>query len=233
MWLFGVIGRTKNRNQPIFRYTLDNQYISTVVAEVTNDTSYNELFAYFYNLNPSHHTLVVENVNEGASLFLDYYLVEPMPPDELAGSMGNLLAGGKPMSTSISEHPMLTRTTGLSVNAAIGSLIGAVIGGLMLAFLIAIVVFILWRRRGGSKPYYYQPAAAQEVLFDGVYQRPDLTAIFDNHFYRAETWNKRVYKGIDNLCSHPLPHFTLYRLRLAAKYSAIPADPDENRHVSK
>jgi len=169
MWLFGAIGGTEDWSQPVFRYTLDNRYISTVAAEIKNNTSYNELFAYFYNLDSSYHTLVVENVNEGASLFLDYYLVEPMPSDQLAKSTGNLQTGGKPMSTSISEQPILVNTTGLSRNAAAGSLVGAVMGGLLLAFLIAAVAFILWRRRGGSKPYYYKPAAVHEVLFEGMY----------------------------------------------------------------
>src|SRR5579872_2676411 len=63
MWLFGAIGRTEHWNQPVSRYTLDNQYVTTVTADVKNNTSYNELFAYFYDLDSSYHTLVVENVN--------------------------------------------------------------------------------------------------------------------------------------------------------------------------
>ena len=169
MWLFGAIGRTEDWSQPVFRYSLDNRYVSTIAAEIKNNTSYNELFAYFYNLDSSYHTLVMENVNEGATLFLDYYLVEPMSPDQLAKSTGNLQTGGKPMSTSISEQPIMVNTTGPSRNAAAGSLVGAVMGGLLLAFLIAAVAFILWRRRGGSKPYYYKPAVVHEVLFDGMY----------------------------------------------------------------
>ena len=187
MWLFGAIGRTEDWNQPVFHYTLDNRYVSTVSAEIKNDTSYNELFAYFYNLDLSFHTLLVENVNEGATLFLDYYLVEPMPPDELTKSMGNLQTGGEPMSTSISEDPIMISTAGLSKNAAVGSIAGAVIGGLMLAFLIAAVAFVIWRRRGGSKPYYYKPAAVHEVLFDGMHQWLDSTAILHDHLHRAET----------------------------------------------
>jgi hypothetical protein len=174
VWLFGAIGRTEDWNQPVFRCTLDNQHVSTVVAATKNDTSYNELFAYFYGLDSSYHTLSVENVNEGATLFLDYYLVEPMPPDELMQSTGNPRAGGTPSSTSVSEQPMLTNGSRFSRNAEIGSFLGAVIGGLLVAFLIAAVAFVLWRRRGGSKPYYYKPAAAHEVLFDGMYQWPDL-----------------------------------------------------------
>ena len=169
MWLFGAIGRTEDWSQPVFRYSLDNRYVSTIAAEIKNNTSYNELFAYFYNLDSSYHTLVMENVNEGATLFLDYYLVKPMSPDQLAKSTGNLQTGGKPMSTSISEQPIMVNTTGPSRNAAAGSLVGAVMGGLLLAFLIAALAFILWRRRGGSKPYYYKPAVVHEVLFDGMY----------------------------------------------------------------
>jgi hypothetical protein len=170
MWLFGAIGRTEDWNRPAFRYTLDNQYVSIVTAEITNNTSYNELFAYLYNLDLSFHTLLVENLNEGATLFLDYYLVEPMPPDELTISTGNLQTGGRPMSTSISQHPMMVDATGPSGSVTVGSLVGAVIGGLLLAFIIAAVAFIMWRRRGGSKPYYYKPAAAHEVLYDGMYK---------------------------------------------------------------
>lgn len=170
MWLFGAIGRTQDWNQPVSRYTLDNQYVSTITADVKNDTSYNELFAYFYNLDSSYHTLVVENVKKGATIFLDYYLVEPIPPDELLKSMGNLQTGGNPLSTSILEHPVLVNAATLSTNAAVGGFIGAVIGGGLLAFSIAIVAFLIWRRKGGSKPYYYKPAAVREVLFDGMYQ---------------------------------------------------------------
>jgi len=68
-----VLGR------PISRYTLDNKSVSIVNAGVKNETSYNELLAYFSDLDPSYHTLVVENLNDGATLFLDYYLVEPIP----------------------------------------------------------------------------------------------------------------------------------------------------------
>lgn len=172
IWLYGAIGRTEDWNRPVSSYTLDNRYISTVVADIKNDTSYNELFVYLYNLGPTNHTLVVENLNEGATFFLDYYLVEPIPQEGSTQSIGNLQTGGKPLNTSISEHPMFMEDAGLSVHAAIGSLIGAAIGGLLVAFLIAFVAFILWRRRGGSKPYYYQPAAAHEALSDGMYQRP-------------------------------------------------------------
>ena len=170
IWLFGAIGRTEDWNQPVSRYTLDNRYISTVTAEIKNDTSYNELLAYFYNLDSSYHTLVVENTNEGATLFLDYYLVEPIPPGKLTGSTGNLQTGGEPLSTSISEHPLLIKTAALSGGAAIASHVGAVIGGILLASSIAIVALIIWRRRGGSKPYYYKPAAVHEVLFEGMHQ---------------------------------------------------------------
>jgi len=127
----------------------------------------------------------VENVKEGATLFLDYYLVEPIPPDELTGLMGNLQTGGKPLSTSISENPMLVDTAGLSRKAAAGSFVGAAIGGIFLAFLIAAVAFIFWRRRGGSKPYYYKSAAVHEVLFDGMYQWPDPTAVIHDRSCRT------------------------------------------------
>jgi len=181
MWLFGAIGRTVDWNQPVSRYTLDNRYISTETADVKNETSYNELLAYFPNLDSSYHTLVVENINEGATLFLDYYLVEPMPTEELTKSSGNLQTGGVPVSTSISEHPVFIKNTNLSKNAAIGSLVGAVVGGILLAFIIAIVAFILWRRRGGSKPYYYRRAAVHEVLVDGTHRRSDLISIGHDH----------------------------------------------------
>jgi len=173
MWLFGAIGRTVDWNQPVSRYTLDNRYISTETAEVKNETSYNELLVYFPDLDSSYHTLVVENINEGATLFLDYYLVEPMPTEELTKSSGNLQTGGVPMSTSISERPIFIKNTNLSKNAAIGSLVGAVVGGILLAFIIAIVAFVIWRRRGGSKPYYYRRAAVHEVLVDGTHRRSD------------------------------------------------------------
>lgn len=170
MWLFGAIGSTQDWNQPVARYTLDNQYVSTITADVRNDTSYNELFAYFYNLDSSYHTLVVENLKKGATIFLDYYLVEPIPPDELVKSTGNLQTGGNPSSTSISRHPTLANAATLSTDAAIGSFMGAVIGGGLLTLSIAIVAFLVWRKKGGSKPYYYKPAAVHDVLFDGMYQ---------------------------------------------------------------
>ena len=127
------------------------------------------------------------NVKEGATLFLDYYLVEPIPPDELTGLMGNLQTGGKPLSTSISENPMLVNSAGLSRKAAAASFVGAVIVGIFLALLIVAVAFIIWRRRGGSKPYYYKSAAVHEVLFDGVYQWPDPSAIPHDRSCRTET----------------------------------------------
>lgn len=170
MWLFGAIGSTEDWGQPVSRYTLDNQYVSTITADVKNKSSYNELFAYFYNLDSSYHALVVENVKEGATLFLDYYLVEPIPPDELKKSMGNLQTGGKPLSTSISEHPVLANNASLSTKVAAVSLVGAVVVGILLALFVAAVAFVIWRRKGGSKPYYYKPAAVHEVLFDGMYQ---------------------------------------------------------------
>ena len=142
-----------------------------------------KLFAYFYNLGSSCHTLAVENVNEGTTLFSDYYLVEPIPPDELTKSMGNLWTGRMPLSTSISEDPILVKTGGFSRNAAAGSLVGAVISGLLLAFLIAIFALFLWRRRGDSKLYYYEPAAVHEVLFDGACRCPGFTAMLHDLFY--------------------------------------------------
>ena len=185
MWLFGAIGKTADWNQPVSRYTLDNQYVSTITAGVKNETSYNEMFVQFQNLSSSYHTLVVENVNEGATLFLDYYLVEPIPAG--ASSMGNSLTGGMPLSTSISRPPTLMgNTTNLPMEAAIGSLVGAVVGGILLALIFAIVAFIIWRRRGGSKPYYYRRAAVHEVLLEGKHRRPDLAAMGHNQFYRIE-----------------------------------------------
>jgi len=62
----------------------------------------------------------------------------------------------------------LVSNTGLSNTAAIGSLVAAVIGGILLALAISIIAFVAWRRRGGSKPYYYKSAAVHEVLFDGT-----------------------------------------------------------------
>jgi len=169
LWLYGAIGRTEEWNQPVSRYILDNRYVSTITAEVKNDTSYNELLVYFCDLDSSSHTLIVENTNEGATLFLDYYLVKPIPP-ESPRPTGTLQTGGKPFSTSITERPIyFGNNVNLSGNAAIGSLLGAVAGGILLALVIAVVAFIFWRRRGGSKPYYYQPAAAHDVLFDGTH----------------------------------------------------------------
>jgi len=189
MLLFGAIGRTADWNQPVSRYTLDNQYVSTDTAAFKTETSYDEPLVYLYNLDSSYHTLVVENIHEGATLFLDYYLVEPMTTDELTkSSTGNLQTGGMPVSTSISVVPMITKSTNLSKNAAIGSLVAAVMGGILVAFLIAIIVFMLWRRRGGSKPYYYRRAAVHEVLVDGKHRRPDPVTIDHDHLYRIEAW---------------------------------------------
>ena len=171
MWLFGAIGRTADWNQPVSRYTLDGRYVSTVTAQVKNETSYNEPLAYFYNLDASSHTLVVENVNEGATLFLDYYLVEPIPMDRLATSTGNLQTGGMPYTTSTPEAPASINGS-LSGGAMIGTLLGAVAGGVLLALMISITAFVIWRRRGGSKPYYYRRAAVHEVLLEGVHKPP-------------------------------------------------------------
>jgi hypothetical protein len=167
MWLFGAIGETQNWVQPVFRFILDDQYVSTMVAEFRNETVYNKLFGHFYNLDPSYHTLVVENINENATLFLDYYLIEPIPQDELPASAGNLLTGGEPVSTSISENPMLSMNS--SGGTAVGTIVGAVIGGILGTVLIAAVAFVLWRKRRSSKPYYYQSATVYEVLSGGVY----------------------------------------------------------------
>jgi len=232
MWLFGAIGRTVDWGQPASRYTLDNRYISTETAEVKNETSYNELLAYFPNLDSSYHTLVVENVNESATLFLDYYLVEPMPTEELTKSSGNLQTGGVPVSTSISERPIYIKNTNLSKNAAIGSLVGAVVGGILLAFIIAIVAFIIWRRRGGSKPYYYRRAAVHEVLVDGAQRHPDFVAIGPDCLYRVEAQQHRIGEGIGSFYNYPLPLFPFHRRRYTAKYTAN-SSPDEDRHVSK
>ena len=168
IWLFGAIGKTQDFNQPVSRYTLDNRSISTIVADVRNETSYNELFAYFYDLDSSYHTLFVENIDEGSTLFLDYYLVEPIPPNQLTKSTGNLQTGGEPLRTSISEQPMLTAGPGSSGNAPVGTIVGAVIGSVFAALLVGIVAFVLWRRKNRSKPYYYKSATVYEVLSDGI-----------------------------------------------------------------
>ena len=174
MWLFGAIGKTAEWNQPVSSYTLDNQYISTITAEPRNETSYNELFAYFYDLSPTYHTLVVGNTNEGATLFLDYYLVQPIPPEGPTKPTGNLQTGGMPFTTSILENPAFMKNVDLPMNAAIGSLIAAVVGGILLAFVVAGIAFMFWRRKGGSKPYYYRRAAVQDVLDDGAHSSASL-----------------------------------------------------------
>lgn len=186
MWLYGAIGKTADWNRPISRYTLDNQLFSTITAEVRNETSYNELFVYFFGLNPSYHTLVVENVNESATLFLDYYLVQPTPTDGLMKSMGNSLTGGIPLSTSILEVPIFAKNSNLPMNAAIGGLVGALVGGIFLALIVAMIAFIIWRRRGGSKPYYYRRAAVHEVLLEGRRQYPGLATMDNDHPCRVE-----------------------------------------------
>ena len=170
IWIFGAIGKTQDWDQPVSRYTLDGRYISSIVADVKNETSYNQLFAQFYNLDASYHTLLVENVNEDATLFLDYYLVEPMPPNELTKSTGDLQTGGEPLRTSISERPILTAASGPSGNIPVGSIVGAVIGGIFAVLLIAIVLFALWKRRRGTQPYYYKSAEVLDVLSDGMRQ---------------------------------------------------------------
>ena len=177
LWLFGAIGRTQDWNQPVSRYTLDNRYIATITADVRNETSYNEPFAYFGNLDLSYHTLVVENTKEGATLFLDYYLVDPIPPDELSKSMGNLQTGGMPLTTSISENPELISGSGLSGDAATGNLTGAVVGGILVALLLAVVAIILWGRRANAKRSHYRSAAVYEVLCDGTREFPALTVM--------------------------------------------------------
>ena len=169
IWLFGVIGNTQDWDQPVSRYTLDSRYISTIVADVKNETTYDQLFAYFYDLDSSYHTLVVENIEEGATLFLDYYLVEPIPPNELSKSTGNLQTGGEPFRTSISEQPMLTTVSSSSRNTPVGTIIGAVIGSVFATLTIAITVFVLWKRRRGAKPYYYKSATAYDVLSGGMH----------------------------------------------------------------
>ena len=62
----------------------------------------------------------------------------------------------------------------LPMNAAIGSLIAAVLGGILLAFVVAGIAFMFWRRKGGSKPYYYRRAAVQDVLDDGAHSSASL-----------------------------------------------------------
>ena len=186
MWLFGAIGKTADWNQPVSRYTLDKQYISVMTAGVKNETSYNELFAHFFNLDTSYHTLLVENLNGGATLFLDYYLVERVPPGESTKPTGNLQTGGIPVSTSILGLPTSIERTDPSGKVTTGSIVGAVIGGILLLILIAIAAFILWRKRGGSKQYHYRRAAVREVLFQGGHRPPDLTATSRDHFYRAD-----------------------------------------------
>ena len=186
MWLFGAIGSTEDCDQPISRYTLDNRYISTAAADIRNTTSYNELFAQFHDLDLSHHTLVVENINEGATLFLDYYLVEPVPPDALITPTGNLKTGGIPLRTSISEQPMLMKTKGLSGGIAVLSLVGAVVGGILLAFFVAVLVFFAWRKKGGSLPYYYHTTEAHELLIDGMHHIPDPTVVLHDRLYRVK-----------------------------------------------
>jgi hypothetical protein len=186
VWLFGAIGKTSDWNQPVSRYTLDKQFVSTMTAGVKNETLYNELFAHFFNLDTSYHTLVVENLNGGATLFLDYYLVERVPPGESTKPTGNLQTGGIPISTSILGLPTSIGSTGPSGKVATGSIVGAVIGGILLVILIAIAAFILWRKRGGSKQYYYRRAAVHEVLFQGGHRRSDLIATSRDRFYRAD-----------------------------------------------
>lgn len=168
MWLFGVIESTEDHDQPVYRYTLDNRYVSTAVADTKNETSYNEMLAYFYGLDASYHTLVVENINEGATLYLDYYLVEPIPPHELTKSTGGLPTSGEPLSTSISEHPMLALSSSSSGSAAVGTIVGAVIGGVLGAVLIVVAGVVIWKKKKASKPYYYKSATAYEVLSDGM-----------------------------------------------------------------
>ena len=177
MWLYGVIGRTEDWDQPVYRYTLDNQRVSTVVAEPKNETSYNELLAHLYGLDPSYHTLLVENINEGAVLFIDYYLVEPVPPTEAAISKVALPTGGETLTTSISERPMIVMTTNVSLsgNALIGLILGVVVGVLGIV-LIAIAAFLFCRRRRNAKPYYYQSTTVSDVLSDGARKPPVITA---------------------------------------------------------
>jgi len=166
MWLFGVLEGTEHSDQPVYRYTLDNRYVSTAVADAKNETSYNEMLAYFYDLDSSYHTLFVENINDGATLYLDYYLVEPIPSYELTKSTGGLPTSGEPLSTSISEHPMLALSSGPSGGAAVGTIIGAVIGGVLGAVLIVVAGVVIWKKKKASKPYYYKSATAYEVLSD-------------------------------------------------------------------
>jgi hypothetical protein len=169
MWLFGVIGSTENGDQPVYRYVLDNRHVSTVVVDLQNETSYNQLFAHLYDLDSSYHTLLVDNINEGATLCLDYYLIEP---HSVTNSTGSLPTSGELLSTSISEHPMLALTSRPSGNTAVTTIVGAVIGGVLGALLIAICAVVLWKKKKASKPYYYKSATAFEVLSDGTHCFP-------------------------------------------------------------
>jgi len=166
MWLFGVIEKTQNGDQPVYRYTLDGRYTFTTVADVKYDTAYNQLLAHFYDLDPSYHMLIVENINEGATLFLDYYLVEPIPPNEVPKPTESFQTGAEPLRTSISQRPMLNVTPGSTGNSRIGLIVGTVVAGVVGLILIATVLFVFWKRRKCAKPYYYQSATVYEVLSD-------------------------------------------------------------------
>lgn len=169
IWLFGAIGSSQNWEPPISRYTLDGRHIATVVADAENEMLYNQLFAHFYDLDQSYHTLFVENVGEGATLFLDYYLVEPTPLDDLPKSTGNLQTGGESLKTSITAQPLLTAVAGSSGNAPVGTIVGAVVGSVFGVLLIAIAAVVIWKKRKGSKPYYYKSATVYEALSDGTH----------------------------------------------------------------
>jgi hypothetical protein len=128
----------------------------------------------------------VENIEDGATLFLDYYLVEPIPPNQLTKSTGNLQTGGEPLRTSISEHPALTAGPSSSGNPPVGTIVGAVVGSVLGTLLIAIAVFVVWKKRKGTKPYYYQSATVYDVLSGGMHQFLPSTVTTDHDpFHRV------------------------------------------------
>jgi len=53
-----------------------------------------------------------------------------------------------------------------SGNTPVGTIVGAVVGSVFGVLLIAIAAFVIWKKRKGSKPYYYKSATVYEALSD-------------------------------------------------------------------
>ncbi|KAF9457152.1 hypothetical protein BDZ94DRAFT_265027 [Collybia nuda] len=169
--VFGTIGH--GLDAPVSTYRLDGLPSVTFKPAIPNGTIYRQLYYKSTTLNDEQHILVITSIVSNTVFWLDYFQITPPPPTPSTIATTSSISRSDPMvqplssvadvpqakytSSSVlgngslslgysSQTPVKSSATSTTHNVPIGMIVGSVIGGVVLVFLVLTLLY-QWKRR--------------------------------------------------------------------------------------